>query len=237
MTSDLLKGKVKSCGCLNKERELDIVGQRFYKLTVMKHSHKEGYNYFLCKCDCGEEKIIRGKDITAGKVKSCGRHGIEAIKKANTTHGDTGTRLWNIYNKMLARCSNPKSSAYKDYGGRGIGVCKEWSENLEGYKRFKEWALMNGYDDSLSIERLDVNGNYEPENCAWADHKTQNNNKRNTIKIALDGKEKPLSIWCEELGLNYQSVFKRITSYNFSPEEALTKNIHKISKDGREAIG
>jgi hypothetical protein len=229
-SADLLKGKVKSCGCLSKEKVLDLVGQRFEKLLVLEKVDKEGsiHSFFLCRCDCGEEKVIRGKDLTAGKVKSCGNHAVEAIKKANTTHGDSKSRLYNIHKSMIARCYRSSEKCFHDYGGRGIRVCDDWLGDC-GYLNFKSWAMSNGYSDQLTIDRIDVNGNYEPNNCRWSDWFVQVSNRRITLKVEIDGEEKSLSNWCRELDLRYDSVWKRINKYGYDPADALTKSTHKLS--------
>lgn len=227
---DLMKGKVKSCGCLSKEKVLNIVGQRFEKLMVLEKVVKDNsiHSFFLCRCDCGEEKVIRGKDLTAGKVKSCGNHTVESIKKANTTHGDSKSRLYNIHKSMIARCYRKSDKRFDDYGGRGISVYDGWMGD-GGYLKFKSWAMSNGYSDQLTIDRIDVDGNYEPNNCRWADWPTQRSNRRITLKVEIDGEEKSLSDWCRELDLRYGSVWRRIHRYGYDPTEALTKNTHKLS--------
>lgn len=185
----------------------DLMGERFGRLLVIgyhgkdKHSH----NLWLCKCDCGNFKLISTGDLTKGKTKSCGCLAKELTVKRNTTHGGTHSRLYGIYNKMLWRCNNPKCKYYSYYGLRGIKVCSEWNEFIN----FRNWALSNGYKDNLTLDRIDNNGDYEPSNCRWVTRKRQAENKRNTIFITIDGVKKPLSVWAKEKGVCYITAYRR----------------------------
>lgn len=118
-------------------------------------------------------------------------------------------RLWNVYHSMKKRCSNANSTRYKDYGGRGITVCDEW---LQGFDAFAEWALSNGYDKNLTIERIDNDGNYSPQNCTWTSNTRQSYNKRTTIMVEYNGENKCLMEWCNVLSLPYDATHHRITN-------------------------
>ena len=136
-----------------------------------------------------------------------------------TRHGETGTRLYWTWHGMKARCFNPRESHFTDYGGRGITVCAEWL-SFEG---FRDWALANGYADNLTIDRIDVNGNYEPNNCRWATTVEQANNTRRNHKITFNGKTQNIKQWADELGINYYTLHSRITKSKWDVEKALSK--------------
>lgn len=227
--TDMKKGKTKSCGCINKSRELDIVGKKFNSLTIIEKvgKTKEKRYLFKCRCDCGTEKILEGRVVKSGKIMSCGNHNIEKVIEANTTHGLSKERIYKIHSKMKKRCFNPNDKNFKDYGGRGITVCEEWAKE-DGFLNFYKWSMQNNYQDILSIDRIDVNGNYEPSNCRWATDKMQQLNKRNTVTHTYNGVSKPLVTWCEELGLNYDSVWKRLYKYDYDFEKAITYKTERV---------
>ena len=148
------------------------IGKKFNMLTIKELSHIKGkYNkHYLCKCDCGNEKIISIDSIKAGVTKSCGCLAI----KASTKHGFSNHKLYYVHRGMIDRCTNHNHVAYNRYGGRGINVCKEWREDKNS---FFTWAVDNGYQEGLSIDRIDNDKGYYPENCRWATDSEQNINK------------------------------------------------------------
>lgn len=159
----------------------DMTGQKFGKITVVEYSHYEKErSYWKCVCECGNEKTISGQDLRRGHAKSCGCYNYEH----NKTHGLSGTRLYNAWTHMIHRCYDISDINYKNYGGRGIFVCEEWRSS---YETFYIWAVSNGYEEHLTLERMDVNANYSPSNCKWITMDEQRLNKRDTVRIIHKG--------------------------------------------------
>lgn len=169
-------------------KPLDLTNMEFGKLKVIRRveNNKHGKSRWHCVCDCGNDLVVIGSDLISGKTKSCGC--------LLYSHGQHGTRLYAIWVDMKNRCHNKNVKAYKNYGGRGIAVCSEWSNN---FIAFHDWAISNGYNDNLTIDRINNDGDYEPNNCRWADCNIQSFNKRgknlrkygnNGISITPSGK-------------------------------------------------
>lgn len=189
----------------------DLTGQKFGRLEAVRLSEKRSgrKTYWECKCECGNPKTIRTDSLKNGLIRSCGCLKKEQDEKnldhKRWTHRESGDRLYSVWNGMHRRCYNPQDSKYGSYGGRGINVCDDWHD----VKKFKDWALNNGYQEDLSIERIDVNGNYEPTNCTWIPISEQAWNKRNTILIKHQGETKCLSEWCKLLELSEGTIRSR----------------------------
>ena len=187
----------------------DITGQKFNKLTVIKRLENSKWNetQWLCRCDCGNKVILTYGKIAYGHTKSCGCYKIEVTSKNKRKHGLRNTRLYRIWNSMKQRCNNPNSSAYKDYGNRGIKVCKEWGNN---FLNFYNWAMNNGYEDDLTIDRINNNEGYYPNNCRWVTSSQQANNKRSNVVLALDNEVHNISEWCRITGLTRSTITHRL---------------------------
>ena len=179
-------------------------GMRLGNLTVIGRApNAEGNSRarWLCKCDCGKTKIMRG-DVLRKGVTSCG---CKTRYKHGGCVGGKVSRLYVIWRDMKSRCSNPKNNGYSDYGGRGISVCDEWYHSFEN---FQNWAKKNGYRDDLTIDRIDADGNYEPENCRWISNIKQQRNKRNTVFITANGICMCIPEWAEHLGVPKSKLYK-----------------------------
>lgn len=181
------------------------VGQKFNKLTVVEAVYNGRRWLWKCNCECGGESVAYPNQVMRGKTKTCGCGRSVTFHDMHLKHGDAGTRLHGIWKGMRKRCGHNSSS--KHYGDRGIAVCDEWSD----YSVFKDWALSHGYEEDLSIEREDVNGDYCPENCKWILPVEQPLNTRKTIMVEYQGRKAPVSVWCDELGLKRPTVYTRIS--------------------------
>lgn len=220
-SSELKRGR-KSCGC--ETRLIDLTGKKFGRLTVIKRAEdKKGKTYWHCRCECGKEKNVCASHLTSGKIVSCGCSSVDRISELNKTHGMSNIRIYNIWTGIKNRCYNKNHITYKNYGGRGITVCQEW---LDDFMNFYEWAMNNGYSDELSIDRIDVNGNYEPSNCRWATAKEQGNNRRTNIFIEVCGTKKSLKAWCDCLGLDYKHEYEK---YKWNNE--ISKELNRKIQD------
>lgn len=192
----------------------DIVGMKFGRLTVIKLAYTKRASkilyYYLCKCDCGNEHIVLKSSLLNGLTRSCGCYNTEirAEKfRQRAKHHMTDTRLHRIWEKMKGRCYCKTNPSYKNYGARGIAICDEWKND---FKTFYNWSINNGYQDDLSIDRINVNSNYEPNNCRWVNQKTQQRNRRNNKLITYNNETHCLFEWAEIYGINPKLLSQRL---------------------------
>lgn len=227
-SNNLLQGNVKSCGCLRSISQAeDLTGQRFGMLLAIKRipaPKGSAHNTFwLCRCDCGTEKGIFATSLKSKKAISCGCY----RKARGIVHNMSHTRLYKIWRDMKSRCDNPNTPYYKNYGGRGITYCDEWGS----FECFKDWAMENGYSDALTLDRKDVYGNYEPDNCRWLTNAEQQLNKRTNHILTYAGKSQTIKEWADELGIKYKTLCARIDDYHWSDEKALTTPVIKRERE------
>jgi hypothetical protein len=194
-------------------KPINEVGNVYGRLTVIKEiGRKRGAVLFLCHCKCGNDVEETGGDLRTGRVNSCGCLKSEMRIEENTTHGLRKHRLYSIHRGMITRCYYEKSEYFSDYGGRGIVICREWLNSENGFINFYNWAISNGYDETLTLDRINVNGNYEPENCRWATIEQQSLNKRNTRYIIIEGEKKTLKEWCNIFNIKYKTALYRVNN-------------------------
>lgn len=188
---------------------IDLTGLRFGKLTVTGRGEnsKDGHVRWNCKCDCGElkELPVSAQDLKTGKVISCGCYHKEKI----TDHGHSKERIYYTWYDMIRRCENKNRYHFSEYGERGITVCSEWHD----FMKFREWAYANGYKDDLTIDRIDNNKGYSPDNCRFIGELEQANNRRSNVRITIDDETKTIAEWARESGLpplyNQNAISKR----------------------------
>lgn len=193
--------------------KMDLTGQQFGRLTVLCDSgerYSDGGIMWTCQCSCGNFINVKTSNLTSGHTKSCGC----LLKK----HGESNCLLYYIWRNMKNRCNNANNQEFHNYGARGITVCQEW---MDSYEVFREWAMQNGYGEGLSIDRIDVNGNYEPSNCRWVSMKAQQNNRRNNHYVTIDGITHTIAEWSEIYGTKPYLIYGRIGD-GWSEYDAIT---------------
>lgn len=206
-------------------KKLEIAtGTKFGKWTVVEevspiYISNKPRRMFKCQCECGNIKEVQLYCLRNGHSTSCGCEQRKRASEANLKHGLTDKHpLYCTWKNMKKRCNSPYSSEYSNYGGRGIKICKEW---LDSFNCFYEWAINNGWNKSLTIDRIDVNGNYCPENCRWVDIKTQMNNTTKNHYIEYNGNTFTLSTLAEHLNIPYNIVRYRISKCNWNVEQLI----------------
>lgn len=203
---------------------IDLVDEKFGKLTVIDMFRNNNRTYCVCLCECGNVKTISQSHLRSGDTKSCGCWQKDHARILFSKHKKSSCQLYNVWQSMKQRCANVNNKRYKDYGGRNIKVCSEW---LHNFQLFYYWAINNGYKDGLTIDRINVDGDYEPSNCRWVDQNKQQNNRRNNVLINYKGDVKTLSQWSRHLGINLGTLNKRIFINHWDIEKAFTTPVRK----------
>lgn len=215
---------------------IDLTGQKFGRLTVLEFAgykrRSDGRNngWWKCVCDCKKVSLATTANLTSGAVQSCGCLMRERAREVHTKHGflthnEPDPRIYSIWNCMKTRCYNPRRKDYEQYCKRGIIVCDEWKDN---FQNFYEWAIHNGYADNLTLDRIDPNGNYCPENCRWATVDEQANNKRNTHYVEWNGEKYTISQLAKKYNIPSHILRGRIVQCGWDAQRALTAPIKKI---------
>ena len=209
----------------------NLIGKKFERLTVIQRggNNRWGNSRWLCRCECGNEKIILGKNLKSGHTKSCGCLHIEKTIERSITHGHTTKRniskTYQAWHDMISRCTNPNNKRYQDYGGRGIKVCKRWLK----FENFLE--DMGEVPEGCQIDRIDNNKGYDKSNCKWSTRKEQQRNMRNNLYFTYKNKTQLLIGWAEQFNINYQTLYSRIFILGWSIEKALTTPVRKRSSN------
>lgn len=204
---------------------VDLTGQKFGMLTVIcraqDYVQENGRHrvMWLCECECGNTKVIKGDSLKSGAIRSCGCLAKALLSERQRTHGMSKTHLYGVWCAMKSRCSNPNATYFCHYGGRGIQVCREWEQDFQA---FSDWAFANGYREGVSIDRIDNDKGYSPDNCKWVSVKEQSENRRSNLNVTFRGETKTLSQWCNDLGLDYKKIHSRIKKCGWTPERAFT---------------
>lgn len=189
--------------------KVDLTGQKYGRLTVIeKVGVRNKKAIWKCLCDCGKYSEVPTSHLRSGHTTSCGCYHAEISKIVNTTHGKRKDKLYMVWSGMKKRCCNPNGPGYKNYGGRGISVCDEWKNDFQA---FYDWAMANGYDEKLTIERKNVNGNYEPSNCEWIPMREQYYNRTDNVFITYNGETKVLKQWAKKFGISQDTIRRRLS--------------------------
>lgn len=213
-------GHSKSCGCMQNKIE-NLLGRRFGRLVVTRFDYYAAFSHsvrWICKCDCGKEKSVLASCLKGGSVTSCGCFSSEQKSKRTRKHGfGNGDRLFRIWSGMKSRCYSQNDRNYKRYGARGIRICDEW---LKDFMSFREWSLKNGYAENLSIDRIDNDASYSPDNCRWCDKKAQSNNRRTNVIITYNGEKHTASEWSDIVGIKAATLVSR-KSHGWTDKECI----------------
>lgn len=201
----------------------DLTGQKFNRLTAIKivGQSKNRINLWLCKCDCGNEHITTTTGLLTGQCKSCGCLQKEKVSKLSYKHGLHKSKIYGIWQAIKRRCYKDIGYKSKYYKDKNIKVCDDWLDKENGFMNFYRWSMENGYKEGLTIDRIDNNGNYEPNNCRWVDMYVQNNNTSSNKYVTYNNETHTVAEWCRKLNLNYHRTICRLLS-GWSVEKAFT---------------
>lgn len=203
----------------------NLINQKFNKLLVLeKCDSKNNRVMWKCRCDCGNITFLSTYCLTSNHTKSCGCIKGKNFCKIRQHHNLTKTKIYSIWKDIKKRCNNPNFKYYKNYGGRGITICDEWKND---FMSFYTWSMQNGYNENLSIDRINNDGNYEPSNCRWTDRITQANNKRNNHFLTFNGKTLTISQWSRELNIPKSTIEYRLYCKKLPIEKILSTPIKK----------
>lgn len=192
-------------------KECKYVGKVLNGFSVIGTEKRGTHTYYKVKCVyCGKESLKRGETVVDGQAKCECQYKTEH-------HGQTGTPLYRAWSALVCRCVSERNENFENYGGRGITVCEEWRNS---FKSFADWSMENGFKEGLSIDRIDNNKGYSPDNCRWVTMKVQGNNRRSNRLITYKGKTQTMAQWADELGMNYRTLKSRINQMKWSIEEA-----------------
>lgn len=202
---------------------IDLTGQKFGRWTVLSRVDKErrGSSHWYCRCDCGTEKILRSNTLRGNESLSCGCRQKEIasnLGKSKAVHSKSGTRIYSLWKSIRQRCYNNNHNQYKNYGGRGIKVCDRW---LESFENFLE-DMGDNIPEGMTLDRINVNGDYSLNNCRWISMKEQQNNRTNNVLIEFNGEKLTISQWSEKLGIKYITLYDRLITRGWSVEKSLT---------------
>lgn len=215
-------------GKYNPNPPIDMTDKKINMLTVLHRAESvNGRTMWHCRCDCGRELDVWYAHLKKGQY-SCGCATARRISEKMTRHGGSDSRLFGVWSKMKERCYRQNHKSYNDYGGRGIKVCDEW---LDNYANFRDWAIQNGYNENAefmkcTLDRIDSNGNYEPDNCRWVDMKVQCNNRRNNRYLEYRGEKHTVAEWSDLLNIPYDTIFRRL-ELGWTDGQALSFEFHR----------
>ena len=212
----------------------DLTGKRFGMWRVIERADNDrhGKARWKCICDCGNVSVVSSRNLISGQSKCCGCAGKEKTIKISTKHGMSHERIYGIYMGMVSRCNNKNNYSFEHYGGRGITVCDQWLGE-HGFENFYKWSIENGYSEELTIDRINVNGNYEPSNCRWATVNQQRNNMRTNRTYLFNNESHTLSEWAKIAGINQFTLRTRIDKLGWEFEKAITEPVQFQRKKNR----